>query len=126
MSCCLSSYQLIFFTDYNGRPIITVKFSLSQFRCRRKMAEAENSPYPKPFSNKIQYERKDVLGEGNSIVYRGTYEDEEVAVKRIVLGPSLNEDREFKAKLKLNHQNVLKILTVEQDADFRQVERMDD
>ncbi len=90
------------------------------------MAEAENSPYPKPFSNKIQYQRKDVLGEGNSIVYRGTYEDEEVAVKRIVLRPSLNEDREFKAQLKLNHQNVLKILIVEQDDDFRQVERMDD
>lgn len=88
------------------------------------MAEAENSPYPKPFSNKIQYERKDVLGEGNSIVYRGTYEDNKVAVKRIVLRPSLNEDREFKAQLKLNHQNILKILTVEQDADFRQVKRM--
>lgn len=90
------------------------------------MAEAENSAYPKPFSKKIHYERKDVLGEGNSIVYRGTYEEEEVAVKKIVLRPSLNEDREFKAQLKLNHQNVLKILTVEQDADFRQVERMDD
>jgi hypothetical protein len=88
------------------------------------MAEAENSPYPIPFSQKIQYEKKDVLGEGNSIVYRGTYEDNEVAVKRIVLRPSQNEDREFKAQLKLNHQNILKILTVEQDADFRQVERM--
>lgn len=83
------------------------------------MAKVENSPYPKPFSNKIQYNRKDVLGEGNSIVYHGTYEDKEVAVKRIVLRPSLNEEREFKAQLKLNHQNVLKIITVEQDADFR-------
>jgi hypothetical protein len=90
------------------------------------MAAAENSPYPKPFSNKIKYERKDVIGEGISIVYRGTYEDNKVAVKRIVLRPSLNEDREFKAQLKLNHQNVLKILTVEQDADFRQVKRIHD
>jgi hypothetical protein len=88
------------------------------------MAAAENSPYPKPFSNKIQYERKDVLGEGNSIVYRGTYEDNKVAVKRIMIRPSLNEDREFNAQLKLTHQNILKILTVEQDADFRQVERI--
>jgi hypothetical protein len=88
------------------------------------MAEAENYPYPKPFSNKIQYERKNVIGEGNSIVYRGTYEDNEVAIKRIVLRPSLNEDREFNAQLKLTHQNILKILTVEQDADFRQVERI--
>jgi hypothetical protein len=88
------------------------------------MAAAANSPYPIPFSKKIQYEKKDVIGEGNSIVYRGTYEDNKVAVKRIVLRPSLNEDREFKAQLKLNHQNVLKILTVEQDEDFRQVKRM--
>ena len=82
-------------------------------------SSSSRSTYPKPFSGKIKYDRNDVLGEGNSTVYRGTYKSKDVAVKRIVLQPSTSADREFTTQTKLDHQNVLKILTVEQDPDFR-------
>jgi serine/threonine protein kinase len=42
-----------------------------------------------------------------------------VAVKRIVVDTLSKEDREVKTQVRLDHDNVLKILTVEQNADFR-------
>jgi hypothetical protein len=75
--------------------------------------------YPKPFSNKIELDKNKVLGRGNSVVYRGSYERHPVAVKRIVVDTLSKEDREVKTQVRLDHDNVLKILTVEQDADFR-------
>lgn len=74
---------------------------------------------PKSFSGKIN-RSKDILGKGAyGVVYRGTYEDEQVAVKRIQLDTLGSEDREVKLQIKLDHENVLKILTVEDDDDFR-------
>ena len=72
-------------------------------------------------SKKIQLDRKNVLGQGNSIVFRGTYMGHEVAVKRIMLDPSSSsiEDREVASQIKLHHKNVLKIFAVTQNADFR-------
>jgi hypothetical protein len=75
--------------------------------------------YPKPFSNKIELDKNKVLGRGNSVVYSGSYERHPVAVKRIVVDTLSKEDREVKTQVRLDHDNVLKILTVEQDADFR-------
>ena len=83
-------------------------------------SSSSRSTYPKPFSGKIKFDRNDVLGTGNAVVYRGTFKNQKVAVKRIQLTPSTKADfREFTTKIKLDHQNVLKILTVEQDQDFR-------
>ena len=82
-----------------------------------------NSSLSKPFSGKIKYDRNDVLGVANAIVYRGTYKSKKIAVKRIQLPPSSiadpTEDREIAIQIKLDHRNVLKILRVEHDEDFR-------
>jgi len=74
------------------------------------------------FLDKIQFNRKVVLGEGNSIVYEGTYGGKNVAVKRILLNPSITGDCDnFEAQMKLDHENVLIILAVEVDRDFRSI-----
>ncbi len=80
---------------------------------------SSRSKYPKPLSGKIKFDRNNVLGERNSTVFRGTYKGKDVAVKRIELKPLKTADREYTTQIKLDHQNVLKILTVEQDKDFR-------
>ena len=77
--------------------------------------------YPKPFSREIKFERENVLGASNSPVYRGTFDGKTVAVKRILKSneSSLTEDREIAAQIRLNHQNVVKMITAEEDDDFR-------
>ena len=80
--------------------------------------------YSKPFSEKIKYNRNYVLGVGNAIVYSGTYKGKVIAVKRIQIPPPSSianaiEDREIATQIKLDHKNVLKILAVEHDIDFR-------
>ncbi|XP_046633952.1 serine/threonine-protein kinase/endoribonuclease IRE1-like isoform X2 [Daphnia pulicaria] len=79
------------------------------------------TPVSNRFPHQIQFDRKKVLGEGNSsVVYKGSYENQNVAVKRIVLNPSINgDDENFEARMKLDHENVLKLLAVEEDRDFR-------
>lgn len=72
-----------------------------------------------PFSGKIECS-KHILGRGGyGTVYRGRYEGCDVAVKRIQLDSFENEDREIKLQNGLDHDNVLKILTVEDNEDFR-------
>ncbi len=78
------------------------------------------SPSSVRVSHKIQFDRKKVLGEGNSVVYRGAFEGKEVAVKRIVVNPNITGDGDnCEAQKKLTHENVLQILAVESDLDFR-------
>ena len=89
----------------------------------------------KPLSGKIKFEKDDseeriVLGSSNSTVYRGTFDGKTVAVKQIwkkqvktsraEVETSLTEvDREIAAQINLNHQNVVKMITAEEDDDFR-------
>ena len=78
--------------------------------------------YSKPFSGEIKFEKRNVLGASNSPVYRGTFDGKTVAVKRILKSneSSLTEvDREIAAQIRLNHQNVVKMITAEEDDDFR-------
>ena len=76
--------------------------------------------YPEP-SKKIQFERENVLGASNSPVFCGTFDGQSVAVKRIEkrYPPSPGEDREIAAQIHLDHRNVVKMITAEQDDDFR-------
>lgn len=78
-------------------------------------------PYPPRFSGKIQFDRSKLLGKGGfSIVYQGTYFIKPVAVKRISVEYLNNSlEREINLHPTLNHENILKILLVEQDDDFR-------
>ena len=85
------------------------------------MSSGSKIKYPKPFTKKINFERENVLGASNSPVYRGTFEDKPVAIKRIArrYPPSPGEDREIAAQIRLNHQNVVKMITAEEDKNFR-------
>jgi serine/threonine protein kinase len=68
------------------------------------------------------YNKKDVLGMGSyGIVFSGFHRDRKVAVKRIEVHRLNPEDREVKMQMKLEHENVLKMLTVEKDDDFRYI-----
>jgi hypothetical protein len=67
------------------------------------------------------YQKKGVLGKGNyGIVFRGSInQGEEVAVKRLEFHRLDQEDREVNLQIKLEHENVLKILAVHEDDDYR-------
>ena len=77
--------------------------------------------YSKPFSGEIKFERENVLGTSNSTVFRGTFNGQSVAVKRIErrYPPSPGEDREIEAQIHLNNPNVVKMITAEEDDNFR-------
>lgn len=51
------------------------------------------------------------------IVYAGNYHNNEVVVKRILIEHV--ERREIDVQTQLHHENVVKIITVEDDIDFR-------
>ncbi len=67
------------------------------------------------------------LGEGiSAYVFWGTFNGEEVAIKRILKRPSMTiiedktiKNREEYAMKQLNHENVLKLIHVEQDENFK-------
>lgn len=71
-------------------------------------------------SNEIfKFSRNNALGQGtNSTVFSGTFWMNQVAFKRIELTPSLTED-EIKHHKRLNHENVLELLAVLDNIDFR-------
>lgn len=68
----------------------------------------------------ITYSKNDVLGKGTyGDVYRGFFNGESVAVKKILLSRSEKEEREVSLQNKLDHTNVLAIRKVAEDDDFR-------
>jgi serine/threonine protein kinase len=68
----------------------------------------------------IQYAKEEVLGRGTfGIVYLGIFNEEEIAVKKILLNLSEKEGREVDLQKNLSHENVLKICRVVEDDDFR-------
>ncbi len=61
-----------------------------------------------------------ILGEGSSgIVFEGVWEGIPVAIKRIPVNDTTNSEREAKALRHFNHGNVIKLLHVEEDKDFK-------
>jgi predicted Ser/Thr protein kinase len=83
-----------------------------------------NSSFPITLINNDReksYMKKDILGKGTfGIVFRGSYRDEEVAVKRLELARlDAADDREVKLQIDLEHDNVLKILSVDEDEDYK-------
>lgn len=66
----------------------------------------------------IKIDKDTVLGEGRyGIVYKGTLSGKQAAIKRIQL-THINENEE-KALKKLNHPNVIELLHIESDNEFR-------
>lgn len=71
---------------------------------------------------KITFYKAKKIGSGAfSDVYDGTFEGQPVAVKRVfkIERNSLVTDREAEALKKLKHPNVVKLLYVVQDDDFK-------
>ncbi len=67
----------------------------------------------------ISYLRKDVLGRGlYGSFHPGIFNGRKVTVNKIQLTDSAG-DYEIELQMKLNHPNVLKILEVDKDKDFR-------
>ena len=85
---------------------------------RTKTMSGTLPQYPPNFSGKIKIFRNQQLGKGSSgMVFGGTYEGTEVAVKRIEHHQI--DSREVEMQTQLRHVNVVNILTVEDDDDFR-------
>ena len=72
---------------------------------------------------KIEYNNKDVIGRGSfGIVFSGSFQNSDVAVKRIELVRlDGNDDREEEALRRLDHPNVVKLLHCEDQGEFRYV-----
>lgn len=73
----------------------------------------------------IRFEEQAFLSSGAyGAVYRGKYHDQSVAVKRILLADfqGIDIEKEEEALVGLDHENVVKLLHVEQDELFKYVE----
>ncbi len=86
-------------------------------RKNRRVKDQTDIAYPRCFSGTIKFEKEGVIGKGESVVYRGSYNGRSIAVKKVELKHSPFME-EIASKIKLEHLNVVKILTVEQDTDF--------
>lgn len=73
--------------------------------------------------NKLSYSSNNFIGEGGfAFVFRGKFQGQDVAVKRIQLHPSSTgqlTDNEIEFQSKLKHNNILQILTWKEDSNFR-------
>ena len=71
-------------------------------------------------SSRLSYDSSKSLVKGASkaSVYLGTYNNNNVAVKKIMLENVGSIDREVQ-QLNLNHTNVLKMFAVEEDINFK-------
>ena len=68
--------------------------------------------------HQIKYEKEKELGRGSyGIVYLGTFQGIDVAVKRIPL--EWVEKREEDAMCRFDHQNIVKLLCVEQEPESK-------
>ncbi len=66
----------------------------------------------------LQFDRNALLGKGgHSNVFRGTFNGRKVAVKRVDLLKISGDNEEILQKL--DHENVVKLLHVERDKDFK-------
>lgn len=74
--------------------------------------------YPKPFSEQIKYDRQRVIKkEAFGQIYLGFYGNENVSVKRIV-AQRVKVMQRIELQIDLNHDNVIKLYTVENDENF--------
>ncbi len=68
----------------------------------------------------LTFHRTKILGEGGfGTVYEGVWGETRVAVKRILIKDASSNEQEEKALKMLDHTNVIKLLHVEEDQDFK-------
>lgn len=79
----------------------------------------------KTLKNRLRISRDELLGDGRTAkVFKGEFDNQKVAVKRIQLVDANKFfDREVEGMNNMNdHDNVLKLLAVDQDDDFKSVD----
>ena len=71
--------------------------------------------------NKLTIDRAKILGTGKyGIVYEGVWGENQVAIKRIPIdNVATSNEREVNALKKFDHENVIKLLHVEEGKDFK-------
>ena len=81
-------------------------------------AKNESAHHAKTFSRKIKFDRSDVILKGAfGIVFLGLFNNEIVRVKRIAVHRvKLRQNMDL--QINLDHENVVKLFTVEDDEDF--------
>jgi serine/threonine protein kinase len=75
-----------------------------------------------PFGSMLTIDRAKILGKGKyGIVYEGVWGENQVAIKRIPIQDyvAISNEREVNALKKFDHENVIKLLHVEEDKDFK-------
>ena len=70
---------------------------------------------------RVEYDRSNVLGKGGfAVVFRGTFDGKPVAVKRLQEDTvAIDVQREETALRRLDHPNVIRLIYVENDEDFK-------
>lgn len=89
---------------------------------RRKMASRKiHSQESTAIKNTgVNYNKKDVLGKGSfGTVFSGIFQGSKIAVKRIDVTKVSDSNQETHFQTHLDHVNILKVLEVFEDDDFR-------
>ena len=87
------------------------------------MVSTKGSGYPKAFSGRIKWNRSNVIQKGAfGLVFLGDYDDKIARVKRIA-EHRVQQERNIDLQVSLKHENIVKLLTVEYDEDFRYCEK---
>ena len=95
--------------------------------CCSKIADVQTSNSPNSDGSEeikheslIDYDRTQVMSKGRfGAIFKGRYKDQDVAVKRIEILRVLMNEREEQALQELKHENVVTLLYVESNEDFK-------
>ena len=68
----------------------------------------------------IQFNEMVILGTGfQSVVFAGSYDKQNAAIKRVSKSTELLTRREEEALRTFNHENILKLIDVDEDPNFK-------
>ncbi len=68
----------------------------------------------------VQFNETAILGTGfQSVVFAGSYGDQHAAIKRVSKSTELMTRREEEALRTFNHENILKLVGVDEDPNFK-------
>ena len=69
---------------------------------------------------RVQFNETVILGTGfQSVVFAGSYDNQKAAIKRVSKSTELMTRREEGALRTFNHENILKLIDVDEDPNFK-------
>jgi serine/threonine protein kinase len=100
-----------------------LELSYNDEKCRFKLFHSQSitNIIGNRWKFKSQTKKKPLGSGGYSYVFAGTYKDQVVAVKRILLLDAANDNEVKVMQQILDHPNIVKLLHVEKNEDFRSV-----